>query len=126
MPEHGDGARFVQLREPLARFGISRQRLRVAALILADGPKLAFAHGSAPVVTGFLQAADALFVGRRRVVEPTQIEKTVALFREADGRHPFRASTGMRLRDMLEALVHPQVDLTLTISSSRLPELVNR
>ena len=94
MPDHGDGARFVQLREPLARFFISRQRLRVAALLHADGPKLAFSDGDLPVVTELLGAADTLFVGRRRFVEPAQVEKTVASFREADGRHPLRALTG--------------------------------
>ena len=104
MPAHGDGARFVQLREPLARFGIRRQRLRVAALLHADGPKLAFADGDLPVVTELLAAADALFVGRRRFVEPAQVEKTVALFREADGRHPFRGFAGTLLGHGLEAL----------------------
>jgi hypothetical protein len=73
MPDHGDGARFVQLREPLARFGIRRQRLRVAALLHADGPKLTFADGDIPVGTAVLVAADALFIGRRRFVEPAEV-----------------------------------------------------
>jgi hypothetical protein len=52
-----------------------------------------------------LVATDALFVGRRRFVEPAQVEKTVALFREAGGRHPFRAFVpGSLLGHGLEAL----------------------
>ena len=103
MPDHGDGARFVQLREPLARFLISRQRLRVAPLILTDGPKLDLADGDTPVVTALLQPANALFVGSGRFVEPTQIQKTVALFRKAFGRHSFRNCFDTLLRDGLEA-----------------------
>ena len=60
MPAHGDSARFVQPREPLARFFISLQRLLVTALLYADAPKLAFPDGDAPVVTEFLGAADTL------------------------------------------------------------------
>ena len=101
---HGDGARFVQLREALARFVMRLQRLRVAALQHADGPKLAFAHGNLPGVIELLGAADALFVGRRRFVEPAQVAETVALFRETDGRHPFRGLVGLLLGHGLEAL----------------------
>src|SRR6185295_13222416 len=103
MPGHGDGARFVQPREALTRFRIRSQCLRVAALHYADGPKLEFAHGDSPVVTELLAAAYTLFVSRRRFVEPTQKEKTVASFREADGRHPFRV-TGMLLGYRFETL----------------------
>ncbi len=74
MPDRGDGTRFVQLLEPLARFGISRHRLRVAALQHADGPELAFANGDLPGVIELLAAADSLFVGRRRFVDPAQKE----------------------------------------------------
>ena len=86
MPAHGDAARFVQPCEPLARFGVGRQRLRVAALILADGPELAFANGDVPFGAVLLVAADGLFVGRRRFVEPAKVAKTVALFGDAGGR----------------------------------------
>ena len=56
------------------------------------------------VVTKLLPAADAFFVGCRRFIESAQVEKTCALFREADGRHPFRALAGTLLHDGLEAL----------------------
>ena len=104
MPAHGDRTRFVQLREPLARFGIRRQRRRVAVLLQANGPELDFGHGNAPVVTELLGALDALFVGRSRFVQSAQVEKTVALFRDADGRHPFRAFARPIFGHGLEAL----------------------
>ena len=108
MPEDGYGARFVQCREPLVVFGIRRQRLPVAALILADGPKLALDGGDLPVVTELLVAADARFVGCRRFVAAGRKEKTVAfsamqtdasnsaaLFKRsfATASHRFRASS---------------------------------
>ncbi len=49
---------------------MSLQRLRVAALIHADGPNLAFANSDIPVGTALLVEADSLFVGCRRFVEP--------------------------------------------------------
>jgi hypothetical protein len=45
VPDRCDGARFAQLREPLAGFGLRRQRLFVAALQHEDGPELAFGDG---------------------------------------------------------------------------------
>ncbi len=104
MPDHGDGTRFVQLREPLARFGIRRQRIWVAALILANGPKLALAHGDSAIVTELLGAAVGLFVGRRRFVEPAQSEKTPGAFTDARERHPFRGSAGTLFGHDLESL----------------------
>ena len=83
MPDHGDGAWFVQPREPIAGFFISLERLGVAALLLADGPKLRFSDGDPSVVLAFLRAADALFVSGCCLVEPTQVEQTVASFRQA-------------------------------------------
>ena len=73
MPAHSDGARLVQLLEPLARFGISGQRLRVAALLKSGSSKLALADCDRPVVTELFRAADTLFVGRRSFVEPAKV-----------------------------------------------------
>ena len=71
MPDHGDGARFVQLRELLAGCGKRRQRFRVATLQHADGPQLAFADGDLARMTMFFGTIDGFFVSRRRVVQPT-------------------------------------------------------
>ena len=114
MPGHGDGAQFLQSREPLARFFVSFQRLFVSALIQADGSKLEFSDGDLPVVTEFLRPADASFVSGSRFVEPAQAEKTVAAVRDADGRHSLRPATGPVPLDGLEAclrLVQQRQDL---------------
>ncbi len=80
MPDTGNGARFAQSRESLARFFIGRERVRKAALAQMDPSKLTFSDGNRPVVTTLLRAADALLVGGRGFVEPTQIEQTDASF----------------------------------------------
>ncbi len=50
MPSYGNGTRFVQSSEPLARFSIGGQRLRVAMLFQADTPKVEFTRGDAPAI----------------------------------------------------------------------------
>jgi hypothetical protein len=69
MPDHSDGARFVQLREPLSSFCMRRQCLSVTALIHADGPKLAFAHSNISGVNTLFVTLDCLFVSHRCFVE---------------------------------------------------------
>jgi hypothetical protein len=105
MPTHGDGARFVQPREPLARVFMSLQRLLVATLLQADGSKHAFSDGDAPVVTEFLRTADTLYASGRRFGEPAQAEKTLASFREAAARHSLRWFVGAFIRDGLAAFL---------------------
>ena len=61
-------------RRPLARFFVSPERLPIAALQHADGPKLAFSDGDLTVIFEFLRTVDTLFVSRRRFVEPPQVE----------------------------------------------------
>src|ERR1019366_9468065 len=71
MPEPGDGAWFVQLREPLAPFFVCLQRLLVAVLLCADYPKVAFSDGDIPFGTPFLVTTECLFVSGSGFVQPT-------------------------------------------------------
>lgn len=104
VPAHGDATRFVHFDKALARLGMRRQRLRVAALFHSDGAQLALGHGDIPASSALLVAADGFFVGSRRFVQPAQIEETRALFRDGGGRPSFRAFADSLLGHCLEAL----------------------
>ena len=97
MPDHGDGARFVQRRRTAQRFGVRRQRLPVTALMQADGPKLALADGDLTRLPSCSAAPDALFVGRCRFVEPTHVQRQSPCSVKQTVAIPPAASPGVRL-----------------------------
>ena len=106
MPHCGDGARFVQLREPLARFVHRPPAHLCSGAAPCGGSKLDFSRRRpARSITDFLGAADTLFISSSRFVEPAQVVKAVAPHSEAGGRHSVRASTGLFPRDGLKSFL---------------------
>ena len=91
MPESGDAARLVQAREARAGLRKGVQCLPVTALMQPDGAERAMPDGNVPFVTALLDEGDGRLVGRRRFVEPAQVEQTLASFGETDGT-PSRAA----------------------------------
>ena len=84
--------------------GVGGQGLVEAALLKPHRAELALADSYAPRIAQPLGAADGLLIGRR-LVEPAQIEQTVATLAETDRGHALGAATGLGPRHGLEAVL---------------------
>src|SRR6185503_13864289 len=82
----------------------SLQRLLIKALLCIDRSDLTFANSDSSLIAALLVAANCLFIGCHRFVEPAQCPKTIAPFRKTFRRHLLRTDAGTCGGDCLEAL----------------------